>query len=40
VARSASQRGDCTKARAVVGPWLGASAGDDVLAALGSCAVP
>jgi len=40
VARSASQRGDCARARTVLGPWLGASPDDDVRAALGSCAAP
>ena len=40
VARSASQRGDCARAGAVLGPWLGASLDDDVRAALGSCPAP
>jgi hypothetical protein len=40
VARAASQRGDCAHARAVLMPWLGASADADVRAALGSCAQP
>jgi len=39
VARAASQRADCTRARAVLAPWL-ASPDSDVRAALGSCQAP
>src|SRR5581483_7885767 len=38
VARAASERHDCTKARSVLAPWTNAAAGADVSAALGSCA--
>jgi hypothetical protein len=38
VARAASQRGDCARARAVLGPWLADAADADVRSALGSCA--
>ncbi|HEY8040764.1 MAG TPA: FecR domain-containing protein [Polyangiaceae bacterium] len=37
VARSARDRGDCAKARAVLAPWTGAKASADVTAALGAC---
>jgi len=37
VARGASQRGDCTRARAVLAPWLDSS---DARTALGTCQVP
>jgi len=40
VARAASQRGDCNAARAALAPWLGAAAGANVRAALGSCSSP
>jgi hypothetical protein len=36
VARAASGRGDCAKARAVLAPWI-ASTDDDVRAALRTC---
>jgi hypothetical protein len=38
VARAASQRRDCDKARSVLAPWTSAAASADVAAALGSCA--
>jgi hypothetical protein len=37
VARAASQRGDCVKARAMMAPWMGASVEPSVRTALGSC---
>ena len=40
VARAASQRGDCARARAVLASWLGPSPDADVRAALGSCSQP
>jgi TolA-binding protein len=38
VARAASQRGDCTKALAVLRPWLSGAGDASVTAALGGCA--
>ena len=37
VARAASQRGDCAKARTALAPWMGASPEANVSAALGPC---
>ncbi len=40
VARAASGRGDCVKARSVLAPWSGRGDAADVSAALGACAAP